>query len=127
MLIQVFMAFRTVGFLPHCPDVYRMPEFESLSYVGKLHPSLLTLADNSMAEITIPCYYAAIFRFKSIIMTPETAIRLKVPDMFRILIVGNFHFWEGILAECFLNRGDRTIYQFPVICIKIIIIRFVKA
>ena len=102
-LVKVLMTFSTIGFFPCCTDVNRMLELESFSYVSILHHSLFSLANNRMTEITIPCYYASILRFKSIVVTPETAIRFKVSDMFRIKIIGYFHSREGVLAECFLN------------------------
>lgn len=93
------MAFGTIGFLPGGSNINRMPEFEIVPDICVFHTSFSPLANNIMTKITILRYHASISCFKSIVVTSETSVRFKMPDMFGIMIIGNFHFWESILAE----------------------------
>jgi len=112
------MAFRTICLLPGCADINGMLKVKGIPDVSQFGFPRSALTNYSMTKVTVFCNRPACFRFEIIVMAPETTRGFKMPNMFRINIIGNLHSRESILAERLLNRLDCVIYNITPVFIE---------
>ena len=103
-----------------------MLELKILPDVCIFHHSRLALSDYAMTEIAVARYFTSVCSYKCIIMTPETSIRFKMSDMFGIMIISHFHFWESILFKSCLYRRYRVINEVFISCVIFSMVCLVK-